>query len=121
MSCNLHDRVTYLAHQPILAGNVSTPTLIRTSRVNKNVSCMYFYMLFIGCCGRFGRGASLYRHRSQLFGRLWVRLPLPTGKFSAIQFSAYNVRRGWFITGIELVLNPTTWVHFFLMPLDSIV
>ena len=21
----------------------------------------------IGCCGRFGRGASLYRHRSQLF------------------------------------------------------
>ena len=32
----------------------------------------------VGCCGRFGRGASLYRHRSQLFGRLWVRLPLPT-------------------------------------------
>ena len=31
---------------------------------------------------------------------------------------AYNVRRGWF-TGIELVLDPTTWVHFLLMPLDS--
>ena len=31
-----------------------------------------------------GRGASLYRYRSQLFGRLWVRLPLPTGQFSEI-------------------------------------
>ena len=38
----------------------------------------------LGCCDRFGRGASLYRHRSQLFGRLWVRLPLPTGQFSEI-------------------------------------
>ena len=37
-----------------------------------------------GCCGRFGRGASLYRHRSQLFERLWVRLPLPTKQFSEI-------------------------------------
>ena len=46
-----------------------------------------------GLCrgGRFGRGASLYRYRSQLFGRLWVRLPLPTGQFSEIEFSAYNV------------------------------
>ena len=33
----------------------------------------------IGCCRRFGRGASLYRHRLQPFGRLWVRLPLLTG------------------------------------------
>ena len=33
---------------------------------------------------RFSTGASLYRHRSQLFGRLWVRLPLPTGQFSEI-------------------------------------
>ena len=32
----------------------------------------------------FRRGASLYRHRSQLFGRLWVRLSLPTGQFSEI-------------------------------------
>ena len=71
-----------------------------------------------GCfgCGRFGRGANLYRHRSQLFGRLWVRLPLPTGQFSEI----YNVRRGWF-TGIELVLDPTTWVHFLLVRFDSSV
>ena len=37
-----------------------------------------------GGFGHFGRGASLYRHRSQLFGRLWVRLPLPTGQFSEI-------------------------------------
>ena len=34
--------------------------------------------------GRFGSGASLYRHRSQLSERLWVRLPLPTGQFSDI-------------------------------------
>ena len=38
----------------------------------------------IGRGSRFGKGASLYRHRSQLFGRLWVRLPLPTGQFSSI-------------------------------------
>ena len=36
---------------------------------------------YVGRSGRFGRDASLYRHRSQLFGRLWVRLPLPTGQF----------------------------------------
>ena len=45
----------------------------------------------------FGRGASLYRHRSQLSGRLWVRLSLPTDQFSEISFSVCNVRRGWFI------------------------
>ena len=50
--------------------------------------------------GRFGRGASLYSHRSQLSGRLWVRLLLPTGQFSKISFSACNVRSCWFI-GIE--------------------
>ena len=76
--------------------------------------------MIVGCCGRFGRDASLYLHRSQLLGRLWVRLPLPTGQFAEIYFSAYNVRRGWF-TGIELVLDPTTWVHFLLVSLDSIV
>ena len=37
--------------------------------------------LFIGCCGRFGRGASLYRHRSQLFGRLWVDSHCRPGSF----------------------------------------
>ena len=36
------------------------------------------------CQNRFGRGASHYRHLSQLFGRLWVRLPLPIGQFSEI-------------------------------------
>ena len=36
------------------------------------------------CCDRFGRGASLYCHRLQLFGRLCVRLPLPTEQFSEI-------------------------------------
>ena len=45
----------------------------------------------IGRGGSLGRGASLYRNRSQLFGRLWVRLPLPTGQFSEIELSAYNV------------------------------
>ena len=44
----------------------------------------YMQQYYIGCCGRFGRGASLYRYRSQLFGRLWVRLPLPNGQFSEI-------------------------------------
>ena len=39
---------------------------------------------YIGRGGRFGRGASLYRHRLQMFERLWVRLPLPTGQFSEI-------------------------------------
>ena len=29
----------------------------------------------------FGRDASLYGHQSQLFKRLWVRLPLSTGSF----------------------------------------
>ena len=73
-----------------------------------------------GCRGRFGRGASLYRFRSQLFVRLWARLPLPIGQFSEIEFSAYNVRRGWF-TVIELVSDPTTLVHFLPVPLDLIV
>ena len=41
--------------------------------------------------GRFGGGAGLYRHRSQLFRRLWVRLPLPTEQFSEILFSTYDV------------------------------
>ena len=40
--------------------------------------------IYIGYCGRFGRGTCLYRHRSQLFGRLWIRLPLPTRQFSEI-------------------------------------
>ena len=30
----------------------------------------HYRLLTVGCCGRFGRGASLYRHRSQMFGRL---------------------------------------------------
>ena len=77
-------------------------------------------VLYIGCCGRFGRDASLYRYRSQLFERLWVRLPMPTEQLSEIYFSAYNLRRGWF-TGIELVLDPTTWVYFLLVPLNSYV
>ena len=55
--------------------------------------------------GRFGRSASLYRYRSQLFEQLCVRLPLPTGQFSEIKFSACNVRLGWFI-GIECDLEP---------------
>ena len=42
--------------------------------------------------GRFLRGASLYRHRSRLFGRLWIR---DSGYrcravFIEISFSAYN-------------------------------
>ena len=49
--------------------------------------CVHAYVcvrvcMHIGCCARFGRGASLYRHRSQLFGRLWIRLKPPTGQFS---------------------------------------
>ena len=32
--------------------------------------------VFEGCRGRFGRGASLYRFRSQLFVRLWAILLL---------------------------------------------
>ena len=48
----------------------------------------------IGCCGRFGRGASLYRRRSQLFERLWVRLLLPIGQFSDVTtvISIYRLR-----------------------------
>ena len=42
------------------------------------------------------------------------------GSFLRLIFSAYNVRRGLF-TGIELVVDPTTWVHFLRVPLDSIV
>ena len=38
----------------------------------------------IGCNGRFGRGASLYRFRSQVFVRLWARFPLPTELVSEI-------------------------------------
>ena len=44
----------------------------------------FFLRPIIGCCCRIGRGASLYRHRSQLFERLWVRLSPPTGQFSEI-------------------------------------
>ena len=43
---------------------------------------------YIARAGGFGRGASLYRHRSQLFRMSWVRLPLPIGQFS----SSYNSR-----------------------------
>ena len=50
---------------------------LRNSHVNSHVKV-------VGRGGRFGRGASLFRYRSQLFGRLWVRLPLPTSKFSEI-------------------------------------
>ena len=39
---------------------------------------------YIGRGGRFGRDASLYRYRSQLYGRLWVRLSLPTWQISEI-------------------------------------
>ena len=35
-------------------------------------------------------------------------------------FSGLYVRSGWF-TGIELVLGPTTLVHFLPVPWDSIV
>ena len=38
----------------------------------------------VGRGGRFGSGASLYRHRLQLSEGLWVLLPLPTGQFSDI-------------------------------------
>ena len=69
-----------------------------------------------GCCGRFGRGASLYRHRSQLFGMLWVRLPLPTGQFSnsrpimygavgSLVLSWYWTRQPGFISSDAFVFN----------------
>ena len=45
---------------------------------------MRLLAVYIGRGGRFGSGADLYRHRSQLFGWLWVRLRLPTGQFSEI-------------------------------------
>ena len=51
---------------------------------------------------------------------MYIYIPLPTEQFSEIEFSAYNVPSGWF-TGIELVLDPITWVHFLLVPLDSFV
>ena len=55
--------------------------IISVSLCNFDIAVHYF---LYGYCGRFGRGASLCRHRSQLFGRLWVRLPLPTRQFSEI-------------------------------------
>ena len=40
----------------------------------------FLYISFnVGRGDRFSINASHYRHRSQLFGRLWVRFPLPTG------------------------------------------
>ena len=45
-----------------------------------------------GCCGRFGRGAGFYRHWSQLFGRLWVRLSLPTRQF--LRFNSRPIMYG---------------------------
>ena len=57
---------------------------LTVSEVLKMSTILLSKSRFIGCCGRFGRGASLYRHRSQLFGRLGVRLPMPIGQFSDI-------------------------------------
>ena len=48
----------------------------------------YLQSHYIGHGGCFGRDARLYCHRSQLFGRLWVRLPLPTEQF----LSRFNSR-----------------------------
>ena len=57
------------------------------SRIQRECMCdMSSSSWYIGCCGRFGRGASLYRHRSQLFGRLWVRLPRRPGSFLIFNF-----------------------------------
>ena len=42
------------------------------------------FIYYMGRGGRFGRGVSLYRYRSQLFVWLWARFPLPTGQFSVI-------------------------------------
>ena len=53
----------------------------------------------IGRGGCFGTDGSLYSHRSQLIGRLWVRLPLPNRQFS----SRFNSRP------IMLFLYHATW------------
>ena len=54
------------------------------SRADDNIEKHTLATQQVGYCGRFGRGASRYCHRSQLFGRLWVRLSLPTGQFFEI-------------------------------------
>ena len=67
-----------------------------------------YFCLFIDRGGRFGRGASLYRHRWQLFGEgcgLESHYSITDRQFSEILFSAYNVRSCWFF-GIEWSLGP---------------
>ena len=60
--------------------------------------------------GRFGRGASLYRHQSQLFERLWVRLPLPTGQF--LRFNSRPIMYGTVGTLLSSgVLGTSTWLN----------
>ena len=46
----------------------------------------------IGCCGRIGRGASLYRHRSQLFGRCGLDSHCRSGSF--LRFNSRPIMYG---------------------------
>ena len=49
-----------------------------------SIGVLFQHRLVYTAVALFGRGASLYHHRLQLFESLWVRLPLPTGQFSEI-------------------------------------
>ena len=81
---------------------------------------IYIYIYLKGHPGRFGRGVSLYRYRSQLSGQLCVRIPLPTGLF--LSFNSGPVMLGAVGSlASSGVLGPSTWVHFPLEPLAIIV
>ena len=82
-------------------------------------SCRPLYSWFLSRSGQL-----LFNDANKLYPFL---LPFTSGQFlPAIDLpkcswdEKHTLRRGWF-TGIELVLDPTTWVHFILVSLDSIV
>ena len=81
-TCDMHSYLKYMLY--VLLSKVLAICSHIWSTCYTYLLISEVHVICIGCCGSFGRGASLYRHRSQLFRRLWVRLPMPTGQFSEI-------------------------------------
>ena len=85
--------------------------------VDKMVETELSFRVLAGHHGRFGRGASLYHHQSQLSARLWVRFPCRPGSF--LRFNSRPVIYGTIGSlASNGVVGPSIWLQFTLEPLD---
>ena len=102
------DGLTSVIHYECATASLSLQYKLKSYSLLQSILEEYFEKVFLG---------TILFCISNTFLRKHFILYFQT---TSLPVSTYNVRCGWF-TGIEFVLNPTTWVHFLLVRLDSIM